>query len=150
MTAAIQPLLLARNCEEDDSAGELLLAQYPGALQHHGRAAAIVIGTGSEGFRILIVGGARIVVSDHEVDPSGIGRIGAFQYRIDIDDLGRLRNAPDRAFGETIGFHLQAAATGIRIALEFGPNPLAGSAYAPAWRRWRWGLQARWSGGCGN
>ena len=89
-----------------------MLAQHARTFQRDRGAAAIVIGAGSWIGGVLIAGIARIVVSRHQINPLGLGRISAFQNGIDILDFGRLLDAvigTFRLLNESIGLDFQTA-----------------------------------------
>ena len=124
MTAAVQSLLFAGDCEKNNRRRKLHLAQHSRAFQADGRSAAIVVGSRCVAAPIERVAVARIVVPGHQHHALRIRRIGALQDRINIGDFGCLRNPLRGFFGEAVGLHLEASAAIFRIPLELRLDPL--------------------------
>ena len=62
-------------------------------------------------------------MAGHQHDALRTLRIGALENRIKIRNLSGLWNAVSRIFGETVGLHLETAATVFRVTLKFGLDP---------------------------
>ena len=67
-------------------------------------------------------------MSAHHVDAAGIRGIGAAQHRINIGDLGGLRNSRRGLLNELVGLDLQAVAALVGVAFELALDPLGSSA----------------------
>ena len=125
MVAAVQSLLLACHRQKNNRRRKFQLAQNPRAFEANGRPAAVVVRPRSIPLPVEHVAVARIVVPGHEHDAFRIFRIGTLQDRINIGDFGGLWNPVGGRFGKAVGFHLQASAALLRVALEFRLDPLA-------------------------
>src|SRR4029077_3598411 len=107
--AAVESLFFAGDGEKNDGCRELVFAEHTRALKGDGGAAAVIIGAGRRIGGVLVAGVARIVVSGHQVDTFGLGRIRAFQDGIDILNLGRHGNAALGLLHKGVSLNFQTA-----------------------------------------
>src|SRR5262249_53356304 len=117
--------------QENDGRRESQFTENAGTLEAHGGSAGVVIGARRIPLFVEGVAVARVVMPGHEGDVFRPPRIGAPYDRVNIGDLGRLRNAVSRRLGECVGFYLETASTFLGIALEFRANPFARCANPP-------------------
>ena len=64
-------------------------------------------------------------MSGHQHDAIRLLRVGSAQDRINIGDFGRFRDAVAGLLGESVSFHLQAAAAVLGVALKLRLDPLS-------------------------